>query len=373
MVDSARTQGLVEELIMALDVACVVAERLGRAEEALLMAEEALYVAENGGSAEVVASAAYRLARVHVSWGSPAEGRDLAKRALEVYQQVGDLGGAAVCHELLGLATFRAGSWDKAIEHWESALERMEIAGVPDQKIAMQVNIADLLTLKGEFDRALRLYESGTRQAGELDDELLKLRCQTGAARLEFERGDYATVLEQTEKIRKELPSSGAWKIDFQTTAIRALAYLELGDELQAWQEAAQLEQLYQGREGWFDRRAEGDAVRIRVIDLDSDSWLAGMVAQQGIGETTEKDPYGEGFLQYHQAHVLARNQPAEARQAVERAVELFEKLGAAPMVDKAKKMLAQLPEAEAKGSEPSGGQEIADDKIDAWFDSMDK
>ena len=92
------------------------------------------------------------------------------------------------------------------------------------------------------------------------------------------------------------------------------------------------------------------------------------------FSETTEKDPYGEGFLQYHQAHVLARSQPAEARLAVERAVELFEKLGAAPMVGKAKKMLARLPEAEAEatGSEP-GGQEIADDKIDAWFDSMDK
>ncbi len=371
MVDTARTNEMAEQLVMALDLLCVVAERTGRAEEALLMAEEALYVAESGSGAEIVALAAYRLARVHVSWGSPEEGRALAQRALDVFGQVDDLGGVAVCHDLLGLANFRAGEWDGALHHWESALESMEVAGVPDQKIAMQVNIAELLTLRGEWDRALRLFQSGLKLAEELEDLPLALRCRTGIARLEFERGDYARVLELTDGVRKLLPESGAWKIDFQTTAIRALAYLELGDELQAWQEAARLEQQYQGKEGWFDRRPEGDAVRIRVIDLDSDDWLAGMVAQQGIGETADKDPYGEGFLQYHQAHVLARAQPAEARAAVERAIELFEKLGAGPMLNRAREMLSELPMADAAAG-TSESSEIEEDKIDKWFDSLD-
>jgi tetratricopeptide (TPR) repeat protein len=236
----------------------------------------------------------------------------------------------------------------------------------------MQVNIAELLTLRGDFNRAERMFKVGIQQATELDDELLTLRCRTSTARLEFERGDYAAVLEQTDGIRKLLPESGAWKIDFQTTAIRALAYLELGDELQAWQEAARLEQLYQGKEGWFERRAEGDAVRTRVIDLDSDAWLAGMVAQQGIGETADKDPYGEGFLQYHQAHVLARKKPAEARLAVERAVELFEKLGAEPMAANARRLLGEMPEVEVTEPVNNGGEEIDEEKLDAWFDSID-
>jgi tetratricopeptide (TPR) repeat protein len=247
----------------------------------------------------------------------------------------------------------------------------MEVAGVTDQKIAMQANIADLLTLRGEFDRALRLYKSGLQLAEELDDDSLALRCRTGIARLEFERADYSAVLELTEQIRKVLPASGAWKADFLITAVRALAYLELGDELQAWQEAARLEQLYQGKEGWFERRAEGDAVRIRVIDLDSDSWLAGMVAQQGIGETVDTDLYGEGFLQYHQAHVLARAQPAEARTAAERSIELFDRLGAAPMLARAKQLLDELPEVESLASDAGSG-EIDEDKIDSWFDSLD-
>ena len=362
---------MAEELVMALDLSCVVAERVGRAEEALLMAEEALYVAEQSGNAETVAQAAYRMARVHVSWGDPEEGRSLAQRALEVFGQVDELGGVAVCHDLLGLANFRAGDWDGALHHWESALESMEVAGVTDQKIAMQANIADLLTLRGEFDRALRLYKTGLQLAEELDDDPLALRCRTGIARLEFERADYSAVLELTEQIRKVLPASGAWKADFLITAVRALAYLELGDELQAWQEAARLEQLYQGKEGWFERRAEGDAVRIRVIDLDSDSWLAGMVAQQGIGETVDTDLYGEGFLQYHQAHVLARAQPAEARTAAERSIELFDKLGAAPMLARAKQLLDELPEVESLASD-AGSSEMDEDKMDSWFDSLD-
>ncbi len=371
MVDVARRAEMPQELVAALDLSCVVAERIGRAEEALLMAEEALYVAEQSGDVETVAQAAYRLARVHVSWGSPEDGRALAQRALEVFGQVDELGGVAVCHDLLGLANFRAGDWDGAVHHWESALESMEVAGVPDQRIAMQVNIAELLTLRGEFDRARRLFETGLREAEELDDASLARRCRVGIARLEFERGDYAMVLELTEEIRGLLPESGAWRENFQTTAIRALAYLELGDELQAWQEASQLEQLYQGKEGWFERRAEGDAVRIRVIDLDSDAWLAGVVAQQGIGETTEKDPYGEGFLQYHQAQVFARAKPGEARTSAERAVELFEKLGAIPMLERARQLLTILPTADDLADRPKGGSSD-EEKIDKWFESLE-
>jgi tetratricopeptide (TPR) repeat protein len=370
LVDTARAGQLSSELVMALDLSCVLAEQIGRAEEALLMAEEALYVAEQSGSPEIVANAAYRLASVHVSWGTPEEGLALAQRALELFGQTGDAGGEAVCHDLLGSANFRAGEWDSALRHWELALESMEIAGVPDQKVAMQLNIGDLLTLRGDFSRAERLLKAGARLAEELDDQALALRCLTGAARLELERGNYAAVLEQTEEVRKRLPESGAWKLDFLTTAARALSYMEMGDELQAWHEAARLEQLYQGKEGWFERRPEGDAVRIRVIGLDSDAWLAGKVAEQGIGETTGKDPYGEGFLQYHRSHVLAQSQPGEARRAAGRAVELFEKLGAAPMLARARQRLAELPEVEDESGEP--GAEIDIDKVDRWFDGLE-
>jgi tetratricopeptide (TPR) repeat protein len=375
MVDKARAEGMTEQLVAALDLSSVVAERVGRAEEALMMAEEALHVAERNGAPDLMAQAAYRLARVHVSWGSPEDGRALAQRALDVFSQMDELVGVAVCHDLLGLANFRAGEWDGALHHWESALESMEVAGVPDQKVAMQVNIADLLTLRGDFQRALEVFRSGLRTAQELDDQRLARRCRTGIARLEFERGDYARVLELTEEIRKLLPESGAWRENFQTTAIRALAYLELGDELQAWQEAARLEQLYQGKEGWFERRAEGDAVRMRVIDLDDDAWLAGTVARQGIGETADKDPYGEGFLQYHRACVMARAKPAEARQAVVRAIELFAKLGATPMLTRAKQLSESLSAptagAEAEPDEPKEDQ-VDERSIDDWFDGLE-
>lgn len=375
MVDKARAEGMTEQLVASLDLSSVVAERVGRAEEALMMAEEALHVAESNGGPDLMAQAAYRLARVHVSWGSPEEGRALAQRALDVFTQMDELVGVAVCHDLLGLANFRAGEWEAALHHWESALESMEVAGVPDQKVAMQVNIADLLTLRGDFQRALEVFRSGLRTAQELDDQRLARRCRTGIARLEFERGDYARVLELTEEIRRLLPESGAWRENFQTTAIRALAYLEMGDELQAWQEAARLEQLYQGKEGWFERRAEGDAVRMRVIDLDDDAWLAGTVARQGIGETVDKDPYGEGFLQYHRACVMARAKPTEARQAVTRAVELFAKLGATPMLTRAQQLSASLSEAadggESEADEPKEDG-IDENSIDSWFDGLE-
>jgi tetratricopeptide (TPR) repeat protein len=374
LVDAARQSGDAGQLISALDFACVVAERVGRAEEALLMAEEALHVGDGSGDVELSSQAAYRLARVHIFWGDPQDGKELAARALEGFGGIDAPDAVAACHDLVGLASFRAGDWDDALHHWTSALERLEAAGVPEQRITMQSNIAELKTFRGEFTEAEEAYKEGLRLAEELDDTALVLRLHAGLARLEFERGDYAAVLELTEAIRERLPDSGAWREDFHTTAVRALAYLELGDELQAWQEAVRLEQLYQGKEGWFERRAEGDAVRIRVIDLDADSWLAGMVADQGIGETTDKDLYGEGFLQYHRACVLSRNKPGDARAAAERAEEIFSKLAAKPMLNRARELLNTLP-ADAAAGEPQGADgdgDLDDEKLDKWFDSLE-
>ncbi len=371
LVGAARESGEPKLLVMALDLSCIVAERIGRAEEALLMAEEAHHVAKASGDSEVQALAAYRLARVHLSWGDPEDGRSLAESSLELFTRMDAATGIAECHDLLGTANFRAGNWDGALHHWESAAEHMESDTASAQKIVMQANIAELATLRGQFERARELFELGLEAAEDMEDQALVLRCRTGIARLEFERGDYAAVLVLTEQIRDLLPETGAWRVNFQATTIRALAYLELGDEVQAWQEAVRLEQLYQGKEGWFERRAEGDAVRIRVIELDDDAWLAGMVAQQGIGETTEKDAYGEAFLQYHQGCVLSRAKPDEARAAAERAVELFEKLGAAPMLGRARQLLSELPGDSAEIQSASNG-DMDEEKIDDWFDSLE-
>ncbi len=372
LVDSARQCGEAQALITATDLACVVAEGIGRPEEALMMGEEAMHVADQSGATELVGQAAYRLARVHVSWGNPKEGRSLAERALSVFRELGAERGVIECHDLLGLADFRDGDWDGALHHWDTALEALEESGASPEKVTMQLNIAELATLRGDFERAQKLFDSGLQMAQKIKAEPLALRSRVGLSRMEFERGDYGAVLEMTDRIREVMPDSGAWREDFQTTAIRALSHLEHGDELQAWREAARLEQLFQGKAGWFERRAEGDAVRIRVIDLDSDTWLAGMVARQGIGETADKDPYGEGFLQYHQACVQARGNPAAARKAAERAIQLFSELGAHPMLGRAQRLLAELPASASTAEEQADEDEVTDEKLDKWFDSID-
>ncbi len=56
---------------------------------------------------------------------------------------------------------------------------------------------------------------------------------------------------------------------------------------------------------------------------------------------------------------------------AAERAVELFERLGAAPMLARARQLMDELPPVDA--SDDAGGDEDStDDKIDAWFDSLE-
>ena len=112
--------------------------------------------------------------------------------------------------------------------------------------------------------------------------------------------------------------------------------------------------------------------MRIRVIDLDSDSWLVGVVADQGLGETADKDLYGEGFLQYHRA-ITVRAEPADARKAAERAEEIFALLGAEPMLKRTRELLAELPtEAAAAPDWESDDDRISDEKLDSWFDSFE-
>jgi hypothetical protein len=68
---------------------------------------------------------------------------------------------------------------------------------------------------------------------------------------------------------------------------------------------------------------------------------------------------------------VLARAQPVEARQAAERAVELFARLGAEPMLKRAQQLRDTLPTAETLGDDAEWSG-IEDDQSDDWFSSFE-
>lgn len=377
LVDSARQSGGPTELVNALDFACAVAIRIGRAEEALLMAEEAVHVADDAADPRLTARAAHRLARVHVSFESPEAAHALARRALEIFSELMEASREVVgCHELLGLADFRAGRWEEALEHWRTAGGILEEEEFTEERLRMQVRVAELETLRGQFEPARERLRAALSRARELTNPAPAFRVRTSLARLQFEEGDYAGVVDWTDAIRRDLPETGFWREEFVITAIRALSYLHLGDELQAWQEAAALEQLYQGKEGWFEGRAEGDAVRLRVIDLDADPGLASMIADQAIRELEGKDPYGEAFLQYHRAVVMSRTDRATARRSIERAVELLERLGARPMLERARSLSAEIEAGDDRTVAPSpepGEEAMLDESIDRWFDALEE
>jgi hypothetical protein len=224
------------------------------------------------------------------------------------------------------------------------------------------MKLGELATLRGEFEGAGELLEGALREACSLGDSSLEVAARAALARIELERRNYAGVMEITEEVRVALPEAGLWREDFLTTAMRALAHLDLGEEPQAWEETARLEQLYQGKDGWFEGRPEGDVVRMRIIHLDGDAELAAMIGKQGIREAAGRDPYGEGLLQLQCARVTASIDPAAAWSAAERAVEVFEALGAQPMLGRAKGFLARLSGSardRERSSEPIRGRSV--------------
>lgn len=154
--DLARTAG---DLKSELEARRKLAESLrvtGHLDEALDLSEKTLAQARSSGVPEEIVRALQTCAEVRASRGAYQESADYAQEALNLAEDRGDRGNQSVSESILGFAFWHMGSFRRSEEHFSKALQTQRAIG-NRLGMATTLNFLALSLWKlGRFEEALR-------------------------------------------------------------------------------------------------------------------------------------------------------------------------------------------------------------------------
>jgi class 3 adenylate cyclase/tetratricopeptide (TPR) repeat protein len=140
----------------------IVRQAQGRPEEAVSACLEAIEEAVAAQALSAEAHARFVLDWIHVERGRT----DLAMhsaRALEIYEEIGDLGGQAVVLNNLGAFAYWGGRWDEAIALYERGRDARLVTGNAVDAASGTMNIGEVFADQGHIDEAEACFRDAAR------------------------------------------------------------------------------------------------------------------------------------------------------------------------------------------------------------------
>ncbi len=180
----------------------------GRPRDAVAWLERAIVDGESVGATKALAHALFGLDLAHNAMGNSAQAVH-GPRALELYDELGDLVSKGGVLNNLGLAAYYAGRWDDAVDLYRQALETWDRAGDTRSVSMAAFNIGEILSAQGHLDDAeplLRSAERASRAGGSATDVA---ECSVETALLEARRGNAAQALETLAEARLAFQHAG--------------------------------------------------------------------------------------------------------------------------------------------------------------------
>ena len=133
-----------------------------RAEEAVNWCWQAITEAEQTGARDALAQAYFILDWAYLKLGR-LEDAVYSPRAIEIYEEMGDLDRLASVLINTGLLAHVGGRWDEAIELQERARQALEKIGDRASASVAAFNIAEVLIEQGRIDEAESLFQDVSR------------------------------------------------------------------------------------------------------------------------------------------------------------------------------------------------------------------
>jgi len=130
----------------------------GRFEAALEWAERAMGEAERGSDQEAMAHALYLHDAASVYLGRTID-ESKSRRALDFYEDLGNLSGQAIVANNLAGFAYYAGRWADAVELYERSREARLRAGDPVEAVRAGAGIGEILCDQGDLDGAIPVLE----------------------------------------------------------------------------------------------------------------------------------------------------------------------------------------------------------------------
>jgi tetratricopeptide (TPR) repeat protein/transcriptional regulator with XRE-family HTH domain len=300
---------------------------LGRLDEGARVLQEAIPLAEAAGDLRSLRFALNSLGWVHEAWGEFEQDRQYTERALDVAEQLGDPTVVAFmrCHR--GGPAFNLGAWDQAGEDFERALAMTQQMGPSWAAAWPPLMLGQLCLAEGRTTLATAHLEEAITLA-QRNGDLQALRSAHAAlAERELLEGHAQAALARLIPL---LDRPGRMESDVtKLLPLVAWAHLDRGETGQA---EALLEQGQARARAQQMRPALAEALRIRaMLAARQGYWVA---AEEALAEAQTLCQamsylYAEAKVQYGYGLLLGqRSEPCQARERLEAALALLNRLG---------------------------------------------
>jgi predicted ATPase/class 3 adenylate cyclase len=195
----------------AMSAAALVRQSQERTDETVRLAEQIIRDADQGPRPPSVSALA--LACNLVSWSQTMVGdpdaETWARRALELYEAIGDLIGQANMANNIGIQAYFDGRWDETLEQYRRSMAASERVGAVADAAGTAANIGELLVNQGRLDEAepvLRHAARVLRASGYVSGAAF---AQMHLGRLLIARGDLTAAEHLLSSVRDELVTLG--------------------------------------------------------------------------------------------------------------------------------------------------------------------
>jgi predicted ATPase/class 3 adenylate cyclase/Tfp pilus assembly protein PilF len=339
--------------------------RQGKLEEAFALASSAtLNLDEKATDDPMTLASLYNtIGGVFWQWGNLSEAAGYVERSLELYRALNYAWGMANAYSNLGVLSHLQGRWLQASDYFERALElRRENGYLPEQADSLN-NLGQLHIMMGEHDRAREELEASLAISQRLGNDRGIAYVQETLARLAVIQSRFDEAAARTQAAL-DLSGAAGERIVVMVRWLRALIQAERGDlaggvesaqqALGAAEDAGLTEEvadcrrvlgILHGRTG--DYREAETSLREAVhlgLQLDSPYAQAQALLELGLMYLRRSSAAGSSGSRWRD----------EALSVLHESAELFERLGAAHDLSRARAALSQF-EADVKAKTVSG------------------
>jgi tetratricopeptide (TPR) repeat protein len=265
----AHQLGLARERVDILLMLSQTYGRLGDVKESVRIATTCVHNAESIDDQMLLAQALNRLA-VTLHHQEPDKAEENYRRALDIFQRIGDVRGQARCYSNLGGIAAARNAWQKARESYSTAIALARSGGMPDLWGTAATNLGLTYHRSGDFERARELHGQALALVAAVKNSEIQLYALYNMAHLEFETRAWESGAELYEATASLAQRIGADDVEIGAMAGVGLCKTEEG-ELDAARAAYQVvEERVRRRQDWFQGRELVEALHILLLSVEN-------------------------------------------------------------------------------------------------------
>jgi tetratricopeptide (TPR) repeat protein len=292
--------------------------RLGERQSAERTALECVHQAERLSDPTLLADSLNRLA-LSCDYARSNQAEELYRRALSLYQRLGDQRGQARCHNNLGIVYTRTNEWNRARTEFDAALALGRSCGATDLWGLAGLNLGVVLLKGGDFDGAREMFGEAYAVFANARNGEYELYALYNLAHLERERGVYDVAAELYDVSAALAQRLGQSDVEIGATAGAGLSLLRGGKLDSAYAALRGAEERMRPRTDWFQGRELLEALSFGIAAEDGRTADAMRQLAAMLPEVDATDVYSAAWLTAECAELVANRASTEMAAIVRR------------------------------------------------------